>query len=157
NHTLLKLKHAWEMLGRPLILTAATLDRPVAELAERLEMTGLRVESIERLRAHRHPGPRHRADSGDPALILLTSGSTGRPKGVVLTHSNIISRSYGTAAANRFSGRDVSLNWLPLDHVGGIVMFHLRDVYLGCRQVLAPTSEFLARPLNWLDWIARYR
>ena len=75
----------------------------------------------------------------------------------MLSHRNILARSAGTAQMNGFTADEVSLNWFPLDHVGGVVMFHLRDVYLGSRQIHAPTEMVLEEPLRWLDWIDRDR
>lgn len=92
----------------------------------------------------------------DAALILLTSGSTGRPKGVVLSHQNICMRSLATIQVDGFSCHDVTLNWMPLDHVVGLVMYHLRDLLLGARQVHGPTAPVLADPLRWLAWIERF-
>jgi amino acid adenylation domain-containing protein len=157
NSVLHKLRNAWKMLDRPLILTSSTLQASISSISELLDIEGLKVETVDKLRLSANDGQRHQAASNDPALILLTSGSTGMPKGVVLSHSNIISRSYATSKMNGFSSEDVSLNWLPMDHVGGIVMFHIRDVFLRCKQAHAATSAFLERPLNWLDWIDRYR
>ncbi|MCA1636222.1 MAG: SDR family NAD(P)-dependent oxidoreductase, partial [Acidobacteria bacterium] len=157
NSVLHKLRNAWEMLGHPIIITASGLRTPVADLAHLLDMEGLRVETVEELQHAADDGQHHEAEADDPALILLTSGSTGMPKGVVLRHRNVINRCYATSKMNDFSAEDISLNWLPLDHVGGIVMFHLRDVYLRCRQIHATTNAFLEQPLKWLDWIDRYR
>lgn len=89
--------------------------------------------------------------------MLLTSGSTGLPKAVRLSHRNILTRSAATAAVNALTSEETSLNWIPMDHVTGVVMFHLRDVYLGCRQVHAPTPWVLADPLRWLDLADRHR
>ncbi|MEU9210283.1 amino acid adenylation domain-containing protein [Streptomyces sp. NPDC048415] len=99
----------------------------------------------------------HPARPEDTALMLLTSGSTGLPKAVRLSHRNILTRSAATAAVNSLTADETSLNWIPMDHVTGVVMFHLRDVYLGCRQVHAPTSWVLADPLRWLDLAHRHR
>jgi acyl-CoA synthetase (AMP-forming)/AMP-acid ligase II len=79
------------------------------------------------------------------------------PKGVMLNHHNLLCRSAGSAQMNGFSSLDVTLNWMPLDHVAGIIYFHLRDVYLGCQQIHGPTELVLQDPLKWLDWIDRYR
>ncbi len=91
-------------------------------------------------------------DGDAPVVMMLTSGSTGVPKGVLLSHSNILARSAGTARVNGFTSEEVSFNWFPFDHVGSLVMFHVRDVFLGCRQLHAPTQYVLENPLVWYDW-----
>lgn len=98
-----------------------------------------------------------RAQPDDLALLLLTSGSTGVPRLVRQTHRAVLSRSAASIAFNAFDAEDVSLNWFPLDHVGGLLMFHVRDVVAQCGQVQAPLGAVLADPLRWLDWIERYR
>ncbi|MFI6416264.1 AMP-binding protein [Streptomyces sp. NPDC050842] len=87
----------------------------------------------------------------DPAVLTLTSGSGGRPKAVPLTHRQILARAHGTALARGLGPDTRSLNRMPLDHVSGIVMFHVRDVYLGCHQVHADAGWVRADPLRWLD------
>ncbi len=74
---------------------------------------------------------------------MLTSGSTGAPKCVMLTHANLLAMTAGVQIMNGFSEHDVTLNWMAMDHVAGIVMSHVRDVFLGCRQVHAPTDLVL--------------
>src|SRR4030095_9161932 len=76
--------------------------------------------------------PHHRARPGDVALLMMTSGSTGTPKAVALPHGNRLARPRASRIVNGFTDADVSLNWMPLDHVAGLIYFHLRDVYLGC-------------------------
>lgn len=93
----------------------------------------------------------------DLVLGLLTSGSTGKPKIVGQTHRAVLANAAAASAHNGFTADEVSLNWFPLDHVGGLVMFHLRDVWLGCRQVQVPTEVVLRDPLAWLELIDRYR
>lgn len=99
----------------------------------------------------------HCADQDDLALLLLTSGSTGTAKAVQLTHRNVLSRCVGAVTANGFDEQVRSFNWLPFDHVGGLIMFHFRDVYLRCRQVHAGMDWVLADPLRWLDAMSRHR
>ncbi|MCP3822717.1 AMP-binding protein [Streptomyces sp. A3M-1-3] len=99
---------------------------------------------------------RHAGTPDDLALLMLTAGSSGRPKAVMLTHRNIMSRSQATALVRGVDSATRSFNWMPLDHVGGLVMFHIRDVYLGCHQVHAPTWWVLEDPLRWLDAMSRY-
>ncbi|WP_067721122.1 AMP-binding protein [Nocardia yamanashiensis] len=112
--------------------------------------------SVEDLRASHPTQDFHQASTGDLATMLLTSGSTGLPKAVMLTHGNILSRSVATAHQRRLSQGSRTLNWMPLDHVGGLVMFHIRDVLVGCHQVHAPTAWVLADPLRWLDLADAY-
>jgi len=93
----------------------------------------------------------------ETAIYLLTSGSTSKPKAVPQSHANLLAHCRGAKVAHALRADEVSLNWLPLDHVGGIVMFHLRDLYHGFRQVHAPIGAFLQDPLRWLDWITWYK
>lgn len=79
------------------------------------------------------------------------------PKCVEHSHRSVLANVKGTVAANGFTQDDVSLDWMPLDHIGGIVMFHLVNVYTGCEQIRARTDDFIAQPLRWLDWMDRYR
>lgn len=85
------------------------------------------------------------------ALLLLTSGSTGLPKVVPVTHRQVLIRSASAEAALPIDAHDIALNWMPLDHVGGIVMMHLSPVVTGCPQVQIATSTVLAEPTRWLD------
>ncbi|MER7550016.1 SDR family NAD(P)-dependent oxidoreductase [Streptomyces anulatus] len=151
-----RLAGALELLGSPLVLTDATTAAALEKTAHRRAWTGLRVGVLDEMRAA-GPGAPHPVDPDDVALLLLTSGSTGAPKAVTLRHRNVLARCEATAAANGFGPEEVSFNWMPLDHVGGIVMFHVRDLYLGCRQIHAPTAWILQEPLRWLDTVHAHR
>ncbi|WP_036371889.1 AMP-binding protein, partial [Micromonospora sp. ATCC 39149] len=52
---------------------------------------------------------------------------------------------------------DVLLNWLPLDHVAGLLLYHLGGVFLGVSSVHVATELVLADPTRWLDLMDRYR
>lgn len=91
------------------------------------------------------------------ALLLLTSGSTGTPKLVTQTHEAITSRSFASALMNDFNKDDVFLNWFPLDHVGGIVMFHMQALAVGASQIQAPMGRILHNPLEWLSLIEQHK
>lgn len=98
-----------------------------------------------------------RGDLDDIALLATTAGSTGAPKTVRLSHRNILSRSAATIADNGLDATAVTFNSMPLDHVGGLVMFHLRDVQLACTQVHAHRDWILGDPARWLDIADHYR
>ncbi|MEM9220296.1 MAG: beta-ketoacyl synthase N-terminal-like domain-containing protein, partial [Cyanobacteria bacterium P01_F01_bin.150] len=93
----------------------------------------------------------------DLALLLLTSGSTGMPKGVMLSHQNLMASTYGMAIANHLTAEDITFNWMPLEHVASLVMFHLTEVCLGCTQIHAVNELVLKNPLVWLDVCDRHR
>ncbi|MET7418838.1 SDR family NAD(P)-dependent oxidoreductase [Dactylosporangium sp. NPDC005555] len=154
NAAVRKLASAWELLGRPPVIADAALSEGVRSLGDRLP--GLRVLAADSLSGDVV------ADWSVPdpeSLIvnLLTSGSTGTPKCVQHRHRTIVARTYATIAANGFTEDDVSLNWMPLDHVGGMIMFNLRDVFLTCEHVNVRTGSVIRRPLLWLDCVEKFR
>lgn len=152
-----KLVNAWSMLEYPVTLADEALAPAIRSLASRLDIGNLEVAAIDELRLCVPDHAWHDGKPEDLCLLLLTSGSTGLPKAVALSHANLLSMSAGTAQMNAFSSADVSLNWLPIDHVGAIVFLHTMCVYLGCQQIHAPKEVVLQDPLNWLDWIDRHR
>ncbi|MGW3094287.1 amino acid adenylation domain-containing protein [Streptomyces sp. NPDC001102] len=154
---LTKLEGIWRMLGRPWIVCSADRESGLRNLAARQNWSGLRLTTADELREAPEDHDWHPARPDDLILMLMTSGSTGLPKAVRLTHRNVLTRSAATEQMNALDASDVSLNWIPLDHVTGVVMFHLRDVYLGCRQIHAPTSWILQDPPRWMDLADRHR
>ncbi len=156
NEQIRKLKNVVRILGKPAIVHdeafAAALPGPALSGAvfSALCYTELKTDG-------HVPVPQPDPDPENVAVVLFTSGSTGIPKGVQLCHRNIVARSKGTSLFNSFTPADVSLNWMPLDHVGGIIMYHVRSVFNGCRQIVANTSLVVADPVLWLEWISRYR
>ncbi len=157
NATVNKLQNAWQMLDRSIVLTSESLAPRVRSMSDFLKLDNFRVVTINDLLVNDRDRDWHESRTHDLALLMFTSGSTGLPKGVMLSHYNLLSRSAGSAQINGFSSEDVTLNWMPLDHVAGIIYFHLRDVFLGCQQVHAPTQLVLHDSLKWLDWIDRFR
>ncbi len=157
NSAVHKLHNVWQMLDHPLILTDPTLAPALRALPDLLAIDNIRVEAVDDLLDQSPTETWHESQSDDLALLMLTSGSTGLPKAVMLSHANLISRSAASAQMNGFSSREITLNWMPLDHVAGLIYFHLRDVFLGCRQIHAPSELVLQAPLTWLDWVDRFR
>ncbi|PRO40487.1 non-ribosomal peptide synthetase [Bacillus sp. LLTC93] len=157
NAAVKKLHHAWELLEHPLILTDDTLIEEVQGLALLWHTDQLRVAAVEPMLSLERDTGAYPAAPDDSVFFILTSGSTGMPKCVEHSHRSVLANVKGTVAANQFTQEDVSLDWMPLDHIGGIVMFHLVNVYTGCEQIRARTDDFIAQPLRWLDWMDRYR
>jgi acyl transferase domain-containing protein/acyl-CoA synthetase (AMP-forming)/AMP-acid ligase II len=156
NSTVAKLYHAWQLLQQPLVLSSTPLVDRVRSLSTLADFEGLRVETVAALRASPAVSEAHPSRPHDAALLLFTSGSTGAPKGVVLSHGNLLAMMAGTIDMNHFTDRDITLNWMPLDHVGAIVFLSIMSVDLGCRQLHVPPELILQHPLTWLDLIARH-
>ncbi|MEL6929362.1 MAG: beta-ketoacyl synthase N-terminal-like domain-containing protein, partial [Cyanobacteria bacterium J06600_6] len=139
-----KLRQTWELCDSPAVIT----DR---------ELSGIGAMMVAELLANQGDSNYHCGDLEDLALLLFTSGSTDKPKGVMLSGRNLIASIYGMATVNDLSQQDISLNWMPLEHVASLVMFHLTQVYLGCQQIQVESELILQNPLSWLDLIDRYR
>nr|WP_237175720.1 non-ribosomal peptide synthetase [Paenibacillus xylanexedens] len=151
------LHSVWEMLDNPIILTSGTLERGLMEFSQNYEVNPDYIQAIEKMEQMNGEEAWHISKPEDLALMLFTSGSTGKPKGVQLTHGNIIAREKGTVQLNGFTREDVSLNWMPLEHVGGLVMFHIRDMYTGCQQIQVKIERILTDPQRWMDLISVHR
>lgn len=56
----------------------------------------------------------------DPWLMIYTGGTTGRPKGVILSHRAVDWNALNTIVSWGLSPDDITLNYMPLFHTGGI-------------------------------------
>ncbi|KND30157.1 hypothetical protein IQ63_29230 [Streptomyces acidiscabies] len=117
---------------------------------------GLRLHSVEEIRAAGHSAslPLPRAD--DLAFLQYTSGSTGTPKGVMVGHGNLAENDRAIAAGFGVRADDVILSWLPLYHDMGLIGTALLPLYLGVRAVLLDTFAFIHDPLSWPEAVSRY-
>lgn len=157
NGVTAKLYNTWELLGRPPIIAGERLVQPILGLGAHHPMPGARVLAIEALREHEPSEWTHAAHPSDVAFLQLTSGSTGIPKCIQITHAGVMHHVAGVALATGYRDDDVSLNWLPFDHVVPILTCHLKDVVLGTRQIHVETERVLADPLVWLDLLEEHR
>ena len=157
NKTVSKLCYTLQMLEQPLLLTDASFAAEIPNIPELAEIGKFEVRTVEELRDCEPDNNLYHSQPDDVAVIMLTSGSTGIPKGVVLSHRNLLSQIMGSVQMNGFTREDITLNWIPIDHVAGLIYFHIRDVYLGCQQIHLPLQLFLQDPLVWLDCIDRFK
>lgn len=138
-----------ERLGGPLVLCGAVA-------APALEAAGLRAlafSALERSAA----GTPVALEPGDPAILSFTSGSTGRPKGVVLSHHNLLSMAGSMLHAGWYTGQDLGMSWMPLDHVAGLEYPHLIALCAGTSQVLVARDYVLPDVLRWLELLSEFR
>jgi acyl-CoA synthetase (AMP-forming)/AMP-acid ligase II len=156
NSAAAKLGHAWQLLDRAPVITTPSLVPAIAAFLDD-GAAAPRVASIDELRAAAPAAAVAEMSPDDPAVFLLTSGSTGMPKCVMLSQHNVLSMVAAVEERLRFSAADVTLNWMAMDHVAGIVMSHVRDVFIGCRQVHVRTELILEEPTFWLDLLERFR
>ncbi|MEV4754497.1 SDR family NAD(P)-dependent oxidoreductase [Micromonospora sp. NPDC049559] len=157
NATTRRLHNAWQLLDRAPILTDAALAPQIGDLGGLWGVPRVEIWALEDLRADAPATDLFPADPDHPAVHLLTSGSTGVPKCVRHSHRTVLARAYVNQAVNGFGHDEVTLNFMPLDHVAGMVMHNVRDVVLEYEHVNARTDSFLADPLRWFDWIERHR
>ncbi|MGC4814796.1 amino acid adenylation domain-containing protein [Micromonospora sp. DT228] len=159
------LLHAWKKLGEPVVVSGSDDLDGLARLAVRE-----RVVAVPELTTFGAGGGRRqgwaRGDLGqdppvaDPAavaLLQLSSGSTGTPKIMPLTHRALAENAIGARTMLDIGSSDVLLNWLPLDHSAGLLLYHVAGVFLGATSVHVPTELVLADPLRWLDLMDRHR
>ncbi|MGE7439824.1 SDR family NAD(P)-dependent oxidoreductase [Kitasatospora sp. NPDC001175] len=140
-----------ELLGGPVVVIDEEQTRPVA---------GARYLDLRPLPGGRTGGEPF-DDIADPrpddiAVNLLTSGSTGLPKCVPLTNRALAHRAWAAARHSGFGPDEVALNWMPLDHVGGLVMWCVQAIFLGCEYINVDTQRIIADPLAWLDLLTKF-
>lgn len=151
-----KLHNAWELLGRPVLVTDAATAAPLAGVRELWDEPDVRILTVEELATYPPDSDWFPARRDSPVLNLLTSGSTGVPKCVQHTNASVVDRSLSAIQYLGLTEDDVSLIWMPFDHVT-VVHYNVRDMFLRCMHVNAKISHFLTDPLLWLDWVDRYR
>jgi nonribosomal peptide synthetase DhbF len=152
-----RLRAAWELCGHPPVIVGATAPGPDGAWPPAPQPRLVTIDSLRSAGQAPDPEGWYASGADDVFTILFTSGSTGVPKAAALTHRNVLTMINGYIELEGLGQQEVTFNWMPLDHAGGLLAFHLRDVYLGCDQVHASPAAILADPLRWLDWLDRFR
>ncbi len=94
--------------------------------------------------------------SEDRAVILFTSGSTSLPKGVPVSHGKALAGCKGNIQHFSLNCHSRTLNWLPLEHVGTLMLLHVMPTVLHMEQVQTEPSEILADPKYVLSLMDTY-
>ncbi|MFX3646300.1 MAG: condensation domain-containing protein [Paenibacillus sp.] len=146
-----KLKQVWKLLNYPLI---------VGDSAGTFEGAGKREEtviSVNELLRHNCSQERHISEPHAPVLTLFTSGTTGTPKCVRYHNHQILANILGIKQHLGLTSEEVTLNWMPLYHAGGLLTNHILGVVLGSEQVLSSVERFLNSPTSWLEDIEEHQ
>ncbi|MFG1886727.1 AMP-binding protein [Micromonospora sp. NPDC049051] len=104
-----------------------------------------------------HDGAAATADGPLSLVHFMTSGSTGAPKVVPQRHRGVIDMALGAVAVNELDATTVGLNWMPLSHVGGMLMAHVRDAVIAARHLSVATERILANPGEWFRLVTEHR
>ncbi|MBD0837513.1 non-ribosomal peptide synthetase/type I polyketide synthase [Streptomyces sp. TRM68416] len=147
-----RLLHACALLRGPLVLTDASGVVGLTRSAPGVRAADVRA-CLAAAEVHEHVEP----VGSDDALLMLSSGSTGAPKAARLTHAGLADFAASSRRILDVRGEDTLVNWLPVDHSGAFLLYHLLAVFTGSTNVHAPTEWVLADPLRWLDLLHEYR
>ena len=77
----------------------------------------------------------------DPVMIQYTSGTTGDPKGVLLSHRGVVNGARLVADRAELEDGVVSINSMPLFHIGGSGTMEFGTLSRGGTYVLAPRFD----------------
>ena len=154
--TLEKLHNVWQVLEKPRILLSEDLLYKSSDNPRAVPITDDTFLTFTAIRQPPIKTAFHPARASDTAFIQFSSGSTGQPKGVMLTHDNILSNLRAVETGLAVNDKDVGLSWMPLYHDMGLIGFHLVPLHFQNNHFLLNTSDFIRRPLRWLNNLQRY-
>lgn len=98
-------------------------------------------------------------DENTLAFLQYTSGSTTTPRGVMVSHGNLVHNLGMLHAYWRVdqTANPVGVYWLPIFHDMGLITGILSPLYSGYPIYFMSPTDFLQRPLRWLQAISNYR
>ncbi len=95
-------------------------------------------------------------DAEELLYVQFSSGSTGEGKAIPIKRRSLYASVSDECRCFGVTDKDVVLNWQPLTHSGGLVIYHLLGVYAGLSQYLIPTEVYMKNPLFWMEAASRY-
>lgn len=147
----------WKLLDNTQIIVSGDVYDDYSSFADKLNIDSSLLTKISDLEENEESIDEiYHTDPDDIAMMFFTSGSTGMPKGVIQTNKAVLTRCYGDSQFFELK-KEVLLNWMPLEHAGGVLMAHFRGVIFGSTQILVDTGYILSNPIHWLDLIDKYR
>ncbi|WDE09226.1 non-ribosomal peptide synthetase [Thalassomonas viridans] len=150
NAVVEKLVDTWELLDNPVVISNLTNNKALVELSWPGAHAGLRVLAVEALKDNEQSKSVYNAQPDEVAFYQLSSGSTGKAKCIEITHKGVVAHCEAARQLNHYQPEDRWLNWLPLDHVGSILMWHLQSAYLSSAYVQLSTNFVLSNPIEWI-------
>lgn len=122
----------------------------VALTTQRFQSADLKCIATEAIKGN---GSADFADDPHPILFLqYTSGSTSDPKGVCVSHENVIHNCRAVA-----DHKPIGVSWLPQYHDMGLIGYYLHPVIAGGTTYGFSPTDFLKRPVLWLQTLSRVR
>ncbi|WP_438310501.1 AMP-binding protein [Sporosarcina sp. FA9] len=110
-------------------------------IEELLFHTKIPLDSIDRVEFDLSALNSVRTVSTDPWMIIYTGGTTGMAKGVVLSKKAIYANAVNTIASWGLSEKDVTINYMPLFHTGGINALSMPLLMAGGTVVIGNTFD----------------
>lgn len=157
NAVVSKLINVWEVLEHPTIICNEKNAAAIRGLTHLTSAASLSVVTAEVLVEHPASETVFQPKPEDVAFCQLSSGSTGTPKCIQIKHQGVIAHCESARQMCGYLDEDTWLNWLPLDHVGAILMWHLQCVYLRTAFIQVATERVLSQPLEWLRLMSEKR
>lgn len=96
-------------------------------------------------------------DMEEILYVQFSSGTTGEGKAIPVKRRNLYVSVSDECKCFNVTDKDVMLNWHPITHSGGLVIYHMLGMYVGMQQYLIPTGTYMKNPLLWAEMVSRYR
>lgn len=151
-----KLIDACKLFNYAPIVTNGELVDEIALLRSRhgeIQYFNTRLAAVSRDFTFVQPQPQPQ----DTAFYQLTSGSTGKSKAISERHEALAAYVYLSSHSRDYNPTNCLLNWLPMDHIGPLWLYHVRAVCVGSNQIHVSTPLILEKPMLWLELITEFK